>query len=173
MKPLFQQPPSAWVCRWAGLIAPGGRVLDLACGMGRHAVHLAGLGLRVTALDVDLELSAPVRDTSGVAWLAHDLEADAWPFESGVWQGIVVSNYLHRPLFPHLLAGLAPGGVLIYTTFAFGQQRFGRPRDPAHLLMPGELLEWVRGALRVVAYEDVEESAPVPARRQRIAAVKP
>jgi SAM-dependent methyltransferase len=167
------QPPSAWIRRWAGLIAPGGQVLDVACGWGRHAIYLAGLGLRVTAVDADLALSAPVRDTPGVTWLEHDLEAADWPFEPGVWQGIVVSNYLHRPLFPHLLAGLATGGVLIYATFAHGQQRFGRPHNPAHLLMPGELLEWVRGGLRVVAYEDVEESAPVPARRQRIAAVKP
>lgn len=84
-----------------------------------------------------------------------------------------VVNSLHRPLFPHLIAGLAPGGALIYATFAHGQQRFGRPRDPRHLLMPGELLEAARGSLRVVAYEDVEEAGAVPSRRQRLAALKP
>lgn len=173
MKPLLLQPPSAWVRRWAPLIPAGGQVLDVACGLGRHAVYLAGMGLRVTAVDADLTLSAAVRDTPGVSWLEHDLEADAWPFTAAAWQGVLVSNYLHRPLFPHLLDALAPGGVLIYATFAHGQQHFGRPRNPQHLLMPGELLEWVRGSLRVIAYEDVEERQPVPARRQRIAALKP
>lgn len=173
MKALAQQSPSPWVYRWAPLIPVGGQVLDVACGMGRHAVHLAGLGLRVTAVDVDLVQCAPVLDTPGVRWMRHDLEAGDWPFAEGMWQGIVVSNYLHRPLFPHLLRGLAPGGVLIYVTFAHGQQRFGRPRNPSHLLMPGELLETVRGHLRVVAYEDVEESKPTPARRQRLTALKP
>lgn len=167
------QPPSPWVRRWAPLIPAGGQVLDVACGMGRHAVHLAGLGLRVTAVDADLALSESVRDTPGVTWVGRDLEAAAWPFPPAAWQGVVVSNYLHRPLFPHLLDALAPGGLLIYATFAHGQQHFGRPRNPQHLLMPGELLEWVRGRLRVVAYEDVEERQPVPARRQRIAALKP
>lgn len=165
--------PSVWLQRWVDLIPAGGRVLDVACGSGRHAVFLAGRGYRVTAVDRDLGPSAGVRDTPGVTWLAHDLEAGDWPFEAGIWQGVVVVNYLHRPLFSHLIAGLAAGGALIYATFAHGQQQFGRPRDPRHLLMPGELLEAVRGRLRVVAYEDVEESGPVPSRRQRLAALKP
>lgn len=165
--------PSVWVKRWADLIPPGGRVLDVACGSGRNAIHLASRGYRVTAVDRDLGPSAGVRDTPGVTWLAHDLEAGDWPFTAGIWQGIVVVNYLHRPLIPHLIDALAPGGALIYATFAHGQERFGRPRDPRHLLMPGELLEAVRGRLRVVAYEDVEEAGPPPSRRQRLAALKP
>ncbi len=165
--------PSAWLQRWVHLIPPSGRVLDVACGSGRHAVYLAGLGYRVTAVDRDLGLSASVRDTPGVAWQEHDLEADPWPFAAGIWQGVVVINYLHRPLLPHLIAALASGGALIYATFAHGQQRYGRPRNPQHLLMPGELLETARGRLHVVAYEDVAVSDPVPSRRQKLAALKP
>ena len=165
--------PSAWLQRWIDLIPSGGRVLDLACGRGRNAVFLAERGYRVTAVDRDLGLIAGVQDTPGVTWLEFDLEAGEWPFAAGIWQGIVVVNYLHRPLMPHLLAGLATGGALIYATFAHGQQRFGRPRNPEHLLLPGELLEMARGRLHVVAYEDVEEAAPVPCRRQRLAALKP
>lgn len=165
--------PSAWVQRWLHLVPRAGRVLDVACGSGRHAVLLAGRGYEVTAVDRDLGLSAAVRDTPGVTWQAHDLEAGDWPFAAGIWQGVVVVNYLHRPLLPHLIASLASGGALIYATFAHGQQRYGRPRDPHHLLMPGELLEVARGRLHVVAYEDVEEAGPVPSRRQRLAALKP
>ncbi len=165
--------PSAWLKRWTHLIPAGGEVLDLACGSGRNAVWLAARGLRVTAVDKDLDASAAARDTPGVTWQAHDLEADPWPFGQGRWQAVVVINYLYRPLFPHLLHALAQGGVLIYATFALGQQRHGRPRNPNHLLLPGELLEVVRGHLHVVAYEDVEERSPLPCRRQRLAAVRP
>ncbi|MEW5771735.1 MAG: class I SAM-dependent methyltransferase [Pseudomonadota bacterium] len=149
--------PSPWVVRWAGLLPRGAEVLDLACGGGRHAVYLAGLGHEVTAVDRDLSLAAPVRDTPGVCWLQADLEADAWPFAERRFRAVVVTNYLHRPLFAPLLDALAPDGVLIYETFAIGQAKYGRPRNPAHLLMPGELLEWMRGRARVLAYEDVEE----------------
>jgi SAM-dependent methyltransferase len=161
-----------WVERWAGLIPAGGRVLDLACGSGRHAVHLAGLGHAVDAVDLDLGQSEPVRATAGVTWRRHDLEGQPWPFDEGAYQGVVVANYLHRPLFPHIFAALAQGGVLIYATYALGQAAYGRPRNPLHLLMPGELLEVVRGRMRVVAYEDVLETGAAPARVQRLCAIK-
>ncbi|MFA5082715.1 MAG: class I SAM-dependent methyltransferase [Hydrogenophilaceae bacterium] len=161
-----------WVARWAEMIPAHGRVLDLACGNGRHAVLLAGLGHPVEAVDIDLALSEPVRATPGVSWRQHDLEAQAWPFESGAYQGVVVTNYLHRPLFPLLIEALSPGGVLIYATFSMGQEVYGRPRNPQHLLMPGELLEAVRGRMRVVAYEDVLEAGEPPARVQRLCAIK-
>jgi SAM-dependent methyltransferase len=165
--------PSAWVSRWAGMIPAGGRVLDLACGTGRHAVYLAGLGHAVDAVDIDLTLSQAARDTPGIAWRAADLEDGGRHIEAEGYLGIVVTNYLHRPLFPDILAGLAPGGVLIYETFAHGQQAFGRPRNPAHLLMPGELLEMARGHLRVIAYEDILQATPGPVRVQRICAQRP
>jgi SAM-dependent methyltransferase len=165
---------SPWVQRWSGLIPAAGRVLDLACGGGRHACYLASLGYRVDAVDIDLRASEPVRATAGVTWLERDLENDAVEIEAQAYQGVVVTNYLHRPLLPKLLAALAPdGGVLIYETFAHGQQRFGRPRNPAHLLLPGELLEVVRGELRVTAYEDIVLDRPAKARVQRICAIKP
>lgn len=169
----FPPLPSDWVVRWAGLIPKGGRVLDLACGAGRHAVYLAGHGYRVDAVDIDLAHSAAVRATPGVEWRQADLEQDEWDPVPGEYQGVVVTNYLFRPLFPHLVAALAPDGVLIYETFAMGQERYGRPRNPAHLLLPGELLEAVRGRLRVVAYEDVTEGGEAPKRVQRLCAVRP
>ncbi len=87
--------------------------------------------------------------------------------------GMVVTNYLHRPLFPALLAALEPGGMLIYETFAAGNERFGKPSNPDFLLRPGELLEVARGRLRVLAYEDLEISEPKPAMVQRLAARAP
>jgi SAM-dependent methyltransferase len=151
--------------RFAPLIRPGGRVLDLAAGGGRHARHLAGLGFAVTAVD---------RDTSGLAGfagqaIALDLEdGQAWKLGDG-WDGVVVTNYLHRPLLPSIAAALAADGVVLYETFTAGNERFGRPRNPDFLLEPGELLAAFR-ALRVVAYEEGEVSAPRPAVIQRIAA---
>lgn len=164
---------SAWVCRWSGRIPADSRVLDLACGTGRHAVYLAGLGQRVDAVDIDLTLSEPVRATPGVTWRQADLEQGSGHIPEGIYQGIVVTNYLHRPLFTEIIAGLAPCGVLIYETFAHGQEAYGRPRNPLHLLLPGELLEVVRGQLRVLAYEDIVRDEPAPARIQRICAIKP
>ncbi len=167
----FNPVASDWVQRWAGLIPAGGRVLDLACGGGRHAFHLAALGHRVVAVDRDLSLVASRRDHPGIEWLQADLEAAAWPLPGEIFQGVVVTHYLHRPLFDELMAALSPGGVLIYETFSLGQAKYGRPRNPAHLLLPGELLEMVRGTMRVLGFEDVEE----PERRrcvQRLCAVK-
>lgn len=157
MIPLFSLNASAWVRRWAGLIPPGGRVLDLACGGGRHAVYLAGLGYEVVAVDRDLFLAAVVHNTPGIAWRQADLEEGAWPFTGETFQGVVVTNYLHRPLFDPLIESLEPDGVLIYETFSLGQEKYGRPRNPAHLLLPGELLEMARGKMRVLGFEDVEE----------------
>jgi SAM-dependent methyltransferase len=136
-------------------------------------VLLAARGHAVDALDIDLGLSEAVRQTPGITWQRHDLENAPWPFAAGAYAGVVVANYLHRPLFPHLIEALATGGVLIYATFSAGQEVFGRPRDPRHLLMPGELLEAVRGRMRVVAYEDVLEPGATPARVQRLCAIKP
>lgn len=170
--PAADAPPAAWVTRWSGLIAPHGKVLDLACGGGRHAAYLAGLGHAVLALDIDLAPSASLRDTPGVTWRQADLEDESWPLGEQVFDAIIVVNYLHRPLFDHLLAGLAPQGVLIYQSFAMGQEKYGRPRNPAHLLLAGELLEWARGRLRVVAFEDTDEPAR-QRRAQRLVAIKP
>lgn len=160
--------PSAWVQRWATWIRPGGAVLDVAAGAGRHARLLARLGFEVDAVDRDASLfgEAPPR----VALLQADIEAGPWPYAGRSFDAIVVANYLHRPLLPVLVSSLEPGGMLIYETFARGNERFGKPSSPAFLLAPGELLEAVRGELRVLAYEDLVVDEPRPAAVQRIAA---
>jgi hypothetical protein len=113
---------------------------------------------------------------SGVAKVTArcaDIESGTWPYEDQRFAGIAVVNYLWRPLFPRLLAALVPEGVLIYETFAEGNERYGRPSNPDFLLRPGELLEVVRGRLRVIAYEDLFVADPRPAMVQRICAVAP
>jgi SAM-dependent methyltransferase len=162
--------PSAWVERWAPLIASGARVLDVASGAGRHARWLAARGYRVDALDRDADALATLSNVPGVSPRHADIEGGPWPCERGVYAGVVVTNYLHRPLFPELLAALAPAGILIYETFAAGNERYGRPSNPAFLLRAGELLDVVRGRLRVLAYEDLEVQHPRPAMVQRICA---
>jgi len=164
----FDLPPSPWVRRWSAFIRPGGAVLDLACGAGRHARWLAGLGFEVDAVDRAPELfeSPP----PGVALLGADIEAGPWPYEGRRFDAIVVTNYLHRPLLPTLLDALEEGGVLIYETFAQGHERFGKPSNPAFLLAPGELLRAVEGRLRVLGYEDLVVDDPRPAAVQRLCA---
>jgi SAM-dependent methyltransferase len=162
--------PSDWVVRWAPMIARRGEVLDLACGAGRHTRFLAAQGLRVCAVDRDALALAALRAILGVTVLAADLEDAPWPLRERKFDGVIVTNYLHRPLMSCILDALAPTGVLIYETFAEGNERFGKPSNPDFLLRPGELLEVVRNRLRVIAYEDLEITQPRPARIQRICA---
>lgn len=165
---LAETPASPLVVRWSALIRPGGEVLDLACGAGRHARHLAAQGFEVTAIDRDPGLFPD--PPGGVTLLGADLEGGPWPFPGRRFDAIVVTNYLHRPLLPILVDSLEPGGLLVYETFARGNERFGKPSNPDFLLAPGELLEAVRGRLRVVAYEDLVVSEPRPAAVQRLCA---
>jgi SAM-dependent methyltransferase len=168
MEANFDLPPSSWVTRWSPMIRPGGAVLDLACGSGRHARWLARMGFELHAVDRDTVLFSD--PPAGVALRQADLEAGPWPYATQRFDGIVVTNYLHRALFPVLIEALERGGVLIYETLARGNERFGKPSNPAFLLAPGELLEAVRGRLRVLAYEDLTVSEPKPAAVQRICA---
>ncbi len=167
-----QLPPSPWVCRFAPLIAPGGAVLDLACGQGRHARYLAGLGYQVEALDRDCSSLNALATVAGVRIRCFDLEASPWPYTAGQFDGIVVGNYLHRPLASALIGALRPGGIFIYETFAEGNEKLGRPSNPEFLLHPGELLQWVDGRLQVVAFEQGQVRRPKPAVVQRICAVR-
>lgn len=161
--------PSPWIERHLDLVRAGGRVLDLAAGGGRHARLAQQRGYRVTALDRDVSALA---DIPGIEVIEHDIEAGhPWPLGEAAFDGVVVTNYLWRPLMPTLPGLLAPGGTLIYETFASGNERFGKPSNPAFLLKPGELLACARGRLRVVAYEELEIAKPRPAMVQRIAAV--
>lgn len=165
--------PSAWIARFAPLVPAGGPVLDLACGGGRHLRFFHERGHPVTGVDIDLGGVANLRGTPGVELVAADLEnGNPWPLPGERrFAAVVVTNYLHRPLFGALLDVLAPGGVLLYETFAAGNARFGKPSSPAFLLRPGELLEVARDRLQVVAYEHGIVDRPRPAVVQRIAAV--
>ena len=162
--------PSPWVVRFASLVAKGGRVLDVACGAGRHSRFFASMGHDVDA--VDLDISEFVAVPASIRVMQADIETGRWPYEGKEFAGVVVTNYLHRPLMATLIACVAPGGVFIYETFASGNERYGRPTRKEFLLEPGELLEWVRGQLQVVAFEDVYVDSPKPARVQRIAAIR-
>ncbi len=163
--------PSAWVQRHAVLLKPGARVLDVACGSGRNLRWLSTQGHHVTGVDRDAQALATLQGT-GVQVLA-DIENGPWPFAGLTFEGVVVTNYLWRPLLPVLQLALAPGGVLIYETFAHGQHTVGRPSRPEFLLQPGELLRAFAG-LHIVAYEDGFEpgfEAVAPRFVQRLAAV--
>ncbi len=166
---LLLNPPSDWVTRWAPLLAPGAAVLDLACGRGRHLRWLAARGLAVTGVDRDAEALAPL--AAHATTLVADIESGPWPLAGRVFDAVVVTNYLHRPLLPAVVAALGPGGLLLYETFAAGQETVGRPSRPDFLLQPGELLAACAG-LEVLAYEDGWLQAPLR-RVQRIAALRP
>src|SRR5438270_5994389 len=161
--------PSAWVQRFLPLTKPGGLVLDLAAGKGRHLRLLRAGGFAVRAVDRDVSALLPLAG-SRLEVLQIDLEAGAaWPLGGG-YDGIIVANYLHRPLLPAIGRALAPGGVVIYETFALGNERFGRPQNPDFLLRPGELLE-AFAKLTMAAFEQGEVAVPRPAVIQRVAAV--
>jgi len=164
--------PSPWVCRFLPLIAAGGRVLDLAAGAGRHVRVLRRAGYQVVAVDRDTSRLKAMFDGDNSCLIKEiDLE-DGGPWRLGEgYDGIVVTNYLHRPLLPSLAEALAPGGVLIYETFMLGNERFGRPAKPDFLLRPGELLAVFADRLGVVAFEQGMVEQPRPAVLQRIAAV--
>lgn len=154
--------------RWSALLPAGARVLDVACGSGRHLRWLAERGFAMTGVDRDAEALAPLRAVAEI--VVADLEAGPWPLAGRRFDAVVVTNYLWRPLLPTLVASLAEDGVLIYETYAHGQQSVGRPANPDYLLQPGELLAAAAG-LRIVAYEDGYVEPP-PRFVQRLCALR-
>lgn len=157
---------SDWVRRWAPLVARG-PVLDVACGAGRHAILFAERGFEVVALDRD-----PQALPSSIHFVKADLEdGSPWPFPGRRFAAIVVTNYLHRPLFPILVESLDQGGVLIYETFMAGNERYGRPSNPNFLLRPAELLE-AFAMLTVAAFEQGTVERPKKAVVQRICVIR-
>lgn len=166
--------PSAWITRFAHLVPPGGSVLDLACGSGRHTRFFLARGHPVSALDRDVTGLADLAGRAGLEIARADLEdGSPWPLMGRRFAAVVVINYLWRPLFPHILDALDAGGVLLYATFARGNEAYGRPACPAFLLDSGELIRLARdGGLQVVAYEHGYLAQPRPAIRQRLCAIR-
>lgn len=173
--------PSDWLLRWQHLLAPASRILDIACGSGRHVRHLAALGHQLTGIDRD---SAALASLAAACPQAELLEADLeqpqapWPVAGRQFDAVIVTNYLWRPLWAQILASVQPGGLLLYETFSHGQADYGRPSRPEFLLRPGELLQQcaLQAGWQVIAYEN--GLLPVPGRSQpkvvqRIAARKP
>jgi len=161
--------PSPWIKRWSDLVPSGGAVLDVACGFGRHMRWFAGRGHPVTGVDRSpdaIDAVSPLGEA-----ICADIENGPWPLAGRNFDGVVVTNYLWRPLLPSIVQSVAPGGALIYETFAAGNETVGKPSRPDFLLQPGELLAACAG-LRVIAYEDGFLDAPERF-VQRIAAVRP
>lgn len=167
------RPPSAWVVRFAGLAPPDLPVLDVAAGAGRHSRLFLDRSYSVTAVDIDVSGLDNIAARTGAEIVEADLEdGGPWPFAGRSFGGIVVTDYLYRPILPLLAACLAPGGVLIYETFAEGNAAFGRPKNPDFLLRPNELLEAFEDVLQIVAFEQGLVQTPRPAARQRLCATK-
>jgi SAM-dependent methyltransferase len=160
--------PSDWVRRWSHLVPEGGTVLDVACGGGRHLRWFAARGCRVCGVDRD---AAALAGCAGLGEIVTaDIENGPWPLAGRRFDAVVVTNYLWRALMPTIVASVADGGVLIYETFAIGNERHGRPSNPDFLLRQGELLAQANG-MGIVAYEHgfLDEPARVV---QRIAALR-
>jgi len=169
-----QPPPSPWILRFAGHVPAGGQVLDLACGGGRHGRLFRDRGHPVTFVDRDVSGVADLHGEEGVEIIEADIEAAGpWPLGERRFAGVVVANYLWRPLLPRIVASVAPGGILIYETFAQGNEAYGRPRNPDFLLKPGELFEAARGELGILAYAQCLRETPNRAVIQHIAATRP
>ena len=167
-KPAASVEASAWVLRFLHLIPTGGRVLDLACGKGRHTRLLADHGYRVTAADIDVSGLADLGNDPRIEIREIDLETGEQPFVGERFAAILICNYLHRPHFAWLADILEPNGLLLIDTFAQGNEVYGRPQNPDFLLAPGELLSAFATRLQIVAYEHGLEFLPRPAVRQRI-----
>lgn len=167
------QSPSPWLVRFAPVLPPDGIALDLACGAGRHTRFLRDRGHKVVAIDKDVSRIAALADDPMIEVIEADLEQPGDnPLKGRCFDAIVVTNYLFRPLLQPLVESLTPGGVLIYETFAVGNERYGRPSNPDYLLERGELLALVETRLSVLGYENAHISDPHPAMVQRICARK-
>lgn len=163
--------PSPWIVRFAPLVAVNGRVLDVACGQGRHSVFFAARGCQVTAVDRSASALAALAGMARITRIEADIEAARWPLAGERFDAVIVTNYLHRALLPDLIAAVADDGVLLYETFARGNEVYGRPSNPDFLLAPGELLTTIGDRLTVVAFEQGVVAADRPAVLQRVAAV--
>jgi SAM-dependent methyltransferase len=161
--------PSPFILQWLPEIKSGGSVLDLACGKGRHTRAALDAGFHVSAVDSDVSGLA-MADKLEI--IQADLEAEAWPLEGRTFDGVIVTNYLWRPLFALLRHAVGPGGLILYETFTAGNERYGKPSNPDFLLEEGELAREFGDGFETLLFEHQTETGPVPAVRQRLAARK-
>ena len=159
---------SPWVTRHAPLIPKGGQVLDVACGKGRHTRYLNELAYQVVATDKDLSGIHDLKGNRNIELIETDLESGNWPFKKSQFTGIIITNYLYRPHFPDIARSLAPNCLLIFETFAAGNEKFGRPHNPDYLLQANELLRAFMNTLDIITFEHAYDAHPHPAVRQRI-----
>lgn len=164
--------PSSWITHYADLFTPNSHVLDLACGSGRHARLFIKHNHCVTVVDRNLDGVADLAGNSHATLIEADLENAPWSLAGRQYDAIVVCNYLHRPLMPCIIESVAPGGLLLYDTFAVGNEQFGRPRNPDFLLRPNELLDLLPVDFIVRGYQHGRVDTPKPAVRQRLCAVR-
>jgi SAM-dependent methyltransferase len=166
--------PSSWVNRFMGGIREGGDILDVACGAGRHLRLALERGHRVTGIDRDVSQLEDLAERRDVSLIEADLETGhPFPLREMRYEGVIVTNYLWRPILPEIVGCVADDGVLIYETFAAGHERLGRPCNPDFLLRGNELLEAVLPHLTVVAFEHGIRPGKKPKIVQRIAACGP
>lgn len=165
--------PSDWILRWHHEFGSGTSVLDLACGSGRHGRLFLDNGATVTFVDIDVSGLSDMAENRQAEILQADLENKPWPLEDRRFDAIVITNYLHRPLFPQIIAAVAPGGWLFYETFAVGNERYGKPTNPDYLLKHDELKHTVEHELDVIGYAHSLRILPKRAVMQHIAAQRP
>lgn len=169
------KPPSPWVSRFIPLVPKfkNSKILDVACGNGRHTALSLSIGHHVLAVDRDTSRIVIPHRTSRLTIVNADLETkEGWPFHGMLFEGVIVTNYLYRPILADIVSAVAPGGMLIYETFALGNEDFGHPENPEFLLQPGELLKVVEDQLTVLAYENRYSQKPAPSMIQHIAAIR-
>jgi SAM-dependent methyltransferase len=162
---------SPWIARHADLVTPAAAVLDLACGAGRHGRHFLALGHEVCFLDRDVSKLGDLAGEPRAELIQADLETGGpWPLANRQFGAVIVVNYLHRPLFGDLIGAVGPDGLLFYDTFARGNEAYGKPKNPDHLLKPGELPALIGERLEILAFEEGYSDDPRPAVKQRICA---
>lgn len=165
-------PVSPWILKYGSLIPKERPILDVACGSGRHSFYMQDLGYEVVAVDKDITAINANQFQSNISIFEADLERYLWPFSEQIFSGVIVVNYLWRPLFQNIIDSVVPGGVLLYDTFAQGNEKFGRPRNPDFLLAPEELKNLCRKKFDIIDYFHGVTKSPEPAMRQSIAAIK-
>lgn len=165
-------PPSPFILKWLPEVKPGGSVLDLACGKGRHTRVCLERGFEVTAVDIDTRGLGDLAGAAKLTLVSADLENAPWPLGEAIFDAVIVTNYLWRPLFQNIRDAVAPGGLLLYETFAAGNERYGKPSRPDFLLQEGELEQAFAKGFEILISEQVVEQVPAPAVRQRLAARK-